>query len=103
MSESLCIAETSPLPEAGADVVTTDGDGALAHSCQDAARWGRGEGVQAWTCNSPALTPARMGDRRLARVCEHLCAHLKGRRDQERQKLSVHFWGRLPLLAADAG
>lgn len=48
MSESLCIAETSPLPEAGADVVTTDGDGALAHSCRDAARWGRGEGVQAW-------------------------------------------------------
>lgn len=47
MSGSLCIAETSPLPEAGADVITTDGDGALAHSCQDAARWGRG-GVQAW-------------------------------------------------------
>lgn len=43
MSESLCFTETSQLPAAGADVTTTDGDEALAHSCRDAARWGRGK------------------------------------------------------------
>lgn len=32
----VCIAETSQLPAAGADGITTDGDEALAHSCRDA-------------------------------------------------------------------
>lgn len=46
MCQSLSVLEPSQLPGAGADVITTDGGEALAHSCRDAARWGRGEGVQ---------------------------------------------------------
>lgn len=46
MSESLCIRETSQLPVAGADVITTDRDEALVHSYRRAARWSEGKGAQ---------------------------------------------------------
>lgn len=44
MCQSLSVLQSPQLPAAGADVLTTDGGDA--HSCRDAARWGRGEGVQ---------------------------------------------------------
>lgn len=69
-----CIAEPSQHPAAGAGAITTDGVKpwlAPAGMQQGGQRGGSADMNLQFPCTQPCQ---KMGDRRLARVCEHLCA-----------------------------